>query len=92
MTDTEFLVFGLLVTCLLPALGLSWLLIRWGRRVTASPNRPIARWVWTWLIVGPLVPLGAYLMIGHFVMTSGWTMTIWVFGMSALQGLLQRDA
>lgn len=75
-------------------IGLPWLVIAWTRRLHGHPRDQVVvqRWVYRIGVLGVLVPLGTYLLVGHFVLTWGWPATIWIFVGSALRGLLERDA
>jgi len=75
-------------------IGLPWAVVTWGRRLErrAPHETPWSRFAWRWLILVPLVPMGAYLVIGNTVMKWGWAATIWIFAGAALNGLLSRDA
>lgn len=89
MTFWLTLVISVLALVLLP-----WATIAWGRRLARRPvgATPLSRWAWRLFILVPLVPLGAYCMLGHFAMTWGWATTIWIFAASAVRGLVDRDA
>jgi hypothetical protein len=91
----HFRLIAAAVATVVALIVLPWLVITWGRWVTRRPpqDAPIARWIWRWGVLLPLIPLGTYLLIGSFVHTWGWAATIWFFTASALRGLLTpRDA
>ena len=73
---------------------LPWLVIAWTRRLHGRPRDQavVQRWLYRIVVLGLLVPLGTYLLVGHFVLTWGWPATVWIFVGSALRGLLERDA
>jgi hypothetical protein len=75
-------------------IGLPWLVIRWTRQVQGRPRDQalVQRWVYRIGVLGLLLPLGTYLLIGSFVHVWGWAATLWIFGASALRGLIDRDA
>jgi hypothetical protein len=79
------------ITCV-ACLVLPWSVIAWGRRLArrAPHEAPWSRWAWRWLILVPLVPMGAYLVIGNTVMKWGWPMTVFLLVAAVTHGLFIR--
>jgi hypothetical protein len=75
-------------------MSLPWAVIAWGRRLNrrAPDATPWSRWAWRWFILVPLVPAGAYLVIGTTVMKWGWPMTIWLGTAAVMHGLYVRKS